>query len=254
LKYTKILEEADEIIINLNADNTFLSAWGSSNNLGLHAARASFSLSGEVIETGKIKLWKAHGAMAAIAWGLLSPLAIAASVLRRFFPGESTWFTVHRTLNMMAVLFTIFAFVIAVIAINQETPDGFDAGHFADGHRLYGLVIFILAMLQAIGGGARPHLPKKPEPSDAEKGEPTTAPESKSSARFFWEIGHRAMGLGILLFCWYQVQLGIKSYGNKFNAGETGAGLPAFFAVAGTIGALILGGYALKVLSPEKKE
>jgi hypothetical protein len=251
LKYTKILEEADEIKINFGQDNTFLSAWGSSNTLGVHVADGSFLLSGEALETAKIKLWKAHGWTAAIAWGLLSPLAIAASVLRRFFPGQDTWYKVHRALNMMAVLFTMVSFVLAVVAVNQETPPGAPADHFDDGHRLYGLVIFILAMLQAIGGAARPHLPEKPEPSDAVDGESKTVPDSKSFARIFWEIGHRVIGLGILCFCWYQVQLGIKDYGEDYNDDDTGAALPVFWAVVGTMGSLILGGYALKLVSPE---
>lgn len=257
LRYTKILDEPDEIKIDINGDNTFLSAWGSSNTLGFHAARGSFLLSGESIQVRKIGLWKVHGWMAAIAWGLLSPLAIAASVLRRFFP-DGMWFKVHQSLNGLVVLLTLAAFVVALVAINQETPPNADSNHFdksfSDGHRLFGLIIFILAMLQGIGGAARPHRPHKLEPTDEEDGKPESSPEPKSLTRTCWEIGHRVVGLGILAFCWYQVQLGIKAYGIIFNEdGDTGAMLPAFWAVAGTLGALILGGYALKVVAPQEK-
>lgn len=256
LKFTKILVEPDEIPIRIVGENTFLTSWGVGNNLGVHAARGSYLLSGQALSTRRQKLWKAHGWFAAIAWGLLSPLAVASSVLRQFFPTEGMWFQVHQGLNMMVILLTTVSFVIAVVAINQETPDGGEKNHFnksfSNGHRTIGLVIFILALLQALGGILRPHLPTRPKPVDEEDGLDVSAPEPKSSSRVLWEIFHKIAGLSILCLCWYQVQLGIKTYSNIFAGGEVGAELAAFWAVAGTLAIMILGGYALKVVPPSK--
>jgi hypothetical protein len=249
LSFTKILVEPGEIPIKIDGDNVFLSSWGFSDTLSVHAARGSYLLSGEALEVRKQSLWKAHGWLAAIAWGVLSPLAIASSVLRRFFPQEDTWLQVHRGLNTLVVAFTLAAFVIAVVAINQETPSGADPNHFdkslSGGHRSIGLVIFVLALLQAMGGIFRPHITHKPVPTtDDYIGSLEPAPE-KSSTRVFWEYGHKGMGIGILALCWYQVQLGIKTYSDLFNAGDTGGLLAAFGAVAWTFGGMIVGGYIL---------
>jgi hypothetical protein len=255
LSFTKILVEPGEIPIKIDGDNAFLSSWGFSDTLSVHAARGSYLLSGEALEVREQSLWKAHGWLAAIAWGVLSPLAIASSVLRRFFPGDM-WFHVHRCLNTLVVVFTLAAFAIAVAAINQETASGADPNHFdkslAGGHRTIGLVIFVLALLQAIGGIFRPHVHANKSDLLDEENAKEAPVVSKSSSRVFWEYGHKGMGIGILALCWYQVQLGIKTYSNIFNAGDTGAMLPAFWAVAGTLGAMILAGYALKIVSPQK--
>jgi hypothetical protein len=260
LSFTKILTESGEIPINMAGGTVFLGAWGFSNTLNVHTAKGSFTLSGQVVETRKQSLWKAHGWLAAIAWALLCPLAVASSILRRFLPGESLWFQAHRALNMLVVVFTIASFSIAVAAINQETPAGADPDHFnntdSDGHRRVGLVIFIIAILQAIGGIVRPHLPPKAaaskSPDEEHAGDPdSTSPEAKSLQRVGWEIFHRSLGLSILGLCLYQVQLGIKIYGDIFKSGDTGALLPAFWAVAGTLLAVIVGGYLLRLVPPQ---
>jgi len=253
LSFTKILEEPGEIPILLEGDNTFLSAWGFGNNLGLHAARGSFTLSGRAIETRRQGLWKAHGWFAAIAWALLSPLAIASSVLRRFLPREheGLWFKVHRSLNLLVVSFTILAVIIAITAINQETPSGADSNHFnrsfSRGHRSIGLAIFLLAFFQALGGILRPHLPSKPSHMDEEDGRQEAPLPQKSFLRSLWEVGHKVVGLTILGLCWYQVQLGVKTYNNIFNSGDGTAALPLFWTVVSILGGMIIVGYISKV-------
>ena len=44
LRFTKIMMEPNEIPVLINSSNTFLSAWGSSNTLGFHAAREPYTL------------------------------------------------------------------------------------------------------------------------------------------------------------------------------------------------------------------
>jgi Eukaryotic cytochrome b561 len=239
LTFTKIMVESGEIPIVLG-QNTFLGAWGSSNDLSIHAVRESFTLDllgdGEVdnIQNRKEAYWKAHGFIAGIAWGLLSPLAIAASVLRQLFNGP-LWFQIHRGLNMLVVLSTIIAFALAVAAINQETPEGASAQHFnpdPNPHKLVGLVVFIIALVQALLGIFRPHVPEEGK--------------AKSTVRFVWEILHRCLGFICLGLAIYQVQSGIKLYLNIFSSSADYLLIIFWTVVGAIIGAMVLGFVAIK--------
>ncbi|KAL3939648.1 MAG: hypothetical protein SGARI_001294, partial [Bacillariaceae sp.] len=200
LTFTKIMAEAGEIEI-LNDANTFLGAWGFSNDLGIHSVREAFELDllnlaggpGEVEIAREVSFWRAHGLIAGIAWGVLSPIAIGVSVVRQLFKGP-LWFKIHRGVNMLVVLSTVIAFTLAVVAINLETPDGFKPEHFPKEppHRLVGLVIFIIALLQALLGIFRPHA--------------TEPGETKSTIRFAWEIAHKFLGYACFGMAIYQVQ------------------------------------------------
>jgi len=261
LVFTKILVEEDEIPIEATGQNIFLTAFGSGNTLGVHASREPYTLN---LETGELgggvstrnsSLWAAHGWLMSIAWAVLSPLAIGSSLLRNYFRccKEGLWFQLHRGLNMLVVLLTTIAFLIAVAAISQETPAGADASHFStgisDGHRTIGLVIFLLALAQALGGMLRPHLPAAAEDTKDEEdqgAEEQAAPTpQKSTARKVWEVGHRAVGLSLLGLCWYQLQLGIRLYYSIFSLDGVGTALTALWVVivclVGTISVGLIG-------------
>jgi hypothetical protein len=228
MTFTKLLVENGEIPISAGA-NTFLGAWGSANTLGIHAIRDSFEIdlsSGGIVElqTRKQAFWKAHGLFAGIAWGLLSPLAIGASVVRKLFNGP-LWFTVHRGLNMCVVLFTVAAFSLAVVAISIETPEGASPNHFNRNsnykHRFFGLIIFIIALVQALLGIFRPHVPKEGE--------------DKTLIRKVWEFAHKCLGYFCLGLALFQVQSGIKIYQTIF-AGSGEFLLIVFWTVVACIG------------------
>jgi hypothetical protein len=235
LTFTKRMVEEGEVPIIVGL-NTFLGAYGGSNTLGLHTNDGSFSLdlasgSAESIQNPTLGLWKAHGLCALVAWGFLSPCAIAASLLRPFFRG-AVWFQVHRAFNILVVLLTVAAFGLAVAAINQETAQGESPDHF-DGqdepHRVIGLVIAIVAVVQALLGIFRPHVPEEGE-------EPTMK-------RKLWEVAHKVLGYSCLGMAIYQVQSGIKIYSDDFGEGEVW--LPVFWALICGIG----GGTAVGVIT-----
>lgn len=241
MTFTKIMVEDGEIPLVLVGNNDFLGAFGGANTLAIHSNRESFSLdlaSGGVtqLQTRKQSLWKAHGFLAGIAWSVLSPMAIGASVLRQMLPG-AMFFTIHRALNMLVVLFTIAAFAIAVAAINQETPPGASPNHFnpdPNPHRLVGLVIFMVALVQAVMGIFRPHNP------DVSKG------EVKSLVRKMWEVAHKVLGYSCLGMALYQVQSGIKIYQNIFGGAENM--LAVFWALAaGICGFVVFGFIGIKI-------
>jgi len=247
LTYTKILVENGEIPINRDGDNIFVAAHGSSNTLGFHSAKGAFKLSGEVIERDD-SLWGIHGLLAFIAWGVLCPLAILAGLFRKFIPGQGVWFIIHRTLQGLVVILTIASVAVAIVALNEETPANLSANHFSpdfvDGHRLIGLVVLIVAVVQGANGIFRPHLPPKPE----ESAESDTQSEKKSGTRKFWEVLHRLLGVGLLALTWYQIYLGIFWYSEIFNDGDSESSLTVYYAIIGVLGGFILIGVVLRVL------
>ena len=155
---------------------------------------------------------------------------------------------------MLVILFTTIAFLIAVAAISQETPAGADAGHFStgisDGHRTIGLLIFILAFAQALGGMLRPHFQaaaakNTKDEEDQRPEEQAASTPKKSKARKVWEVGHRVVGLSLLGLCWYQLQLGIRLYYSIFSLDGVGTALTALWVViaclVGTISVGLIG-------------
>ena len=181
LTFTKPLVESGEYDLSATDANTVLWAVGGSNELLFHIRRGDITLkfhqctvtsdTGVVMGTdsgaGVVSvsddnhsMWVAHGMCAAIAWAILVPLAVGASIIRSLleFMGlpKGMWFQIHRGLNMIAAILTICSFSIAVYLFNEEPG----AVNFTElTHHTLGLIIFILTLLQAISGICRPHLP-----------------------------------------------------------------------------------------------
>lgn len=196
-------------------------------------------------------LWAAHGGCAAVAWGILVPLAIGSSIIRETLESiglpNGVWFQIHRGLNTIAALLTICAFGIAVHLINEAGKEHFTGGT----HLTLGLVIFILTLLQALNGILRPHLPPAVDSTsatnkevdeegaeeDAVNGEKEEAPsEPKSQKRVLWEYGHRILGAAVLAMAWWQVQSGFGLFASFFVTDLRGA----FWGVVGAITAVVV--------------
>ena len=132
MEFTKIMAETNEIEIT-TGDNNFLWAYGSSRNLGYHASRESFV---QNLSTGAAAVtvapnksaWLAHGVMAFLAWGMLSPFAVEASLFRKYF-GTPLWFNLHRGFNGLGYALTVAAFAVAVAYYNKEGGTHFSGGH-----------------------------------------------------------------------------------------------------------------------------
>lgn len=245
LKFTKILDEANELPIVIGP-NTFIGAYGFGNNFFMHEARGSFSvdlLEGvvETVETRKKALWKAHGWCAALAWGILSPIAIGAAILRKWFP-DGLWLKIHQYLNLLVVLLTIAAFALGVAAINEETPAGGNPRHFNAEpypHRTIGLIVFVLVLVQLGNGQFRPNTPGKGE--------------DKTRIRSSWEILHRVLGISLLAASWYQVQSGLQIYQTLFVDSATNLS-SIFWGIVGAISGLIALGFVVIQIKGDKDD
>jgi hypothetical protein len=204
-------------------------------------------------------LWIAHGILMFISWGILLPIGIGCSLVRRLVPGNGTWFMIHRFFNGSAFLLMTAGFGIAIYNVQ-------DAGneHFSTEvrHRTIGLVIYIFSFLQVVGGIFRPHLPhaqapKEVEPDveadDTDKPSPPPEPEApkKSTKRVIFEVCHRTFGFGLLGLSWYNLYLGIMSlvgfYGSSYDLSD------AMWGVIGGISGLIFVLFVYTKVVPEKK-
>ena len=249
LTFTKPLVESGEHELFSTAANTLLWAVGGSNDLLFHVRRGDVTLkfrqctvisdtgvvtSGTDTEAGVVSvsddnhnMWVAHGACAAVAWAILVPLAVGASLIRSLleFMGlpKGMWYSIHRGLNMIAAILTICSFAIAVYLFNEQPG----ATNFTElTHHTLGLVIFILTLLQAMSGIFRPHLPHANLPTvhiDADyesnlemEESPKTQPAPKSTQRVMWEYGHRIVGVAILAMAWWEIQDGIALFLQRF--------------------------------------
>lgn len=217
------------------------------------------------------KMWRTHGILMALAWGLCAPLAIGASVLRTAFArlgiskDKGLWFKIHLYMNVGTSLLTFAGFVVALAATKQQGDE-----HFEGTHPKMGLAIFTLVLVQGIAGFLRPGLPK-PKSSSSSMGdeesddEPTkikkdtldkterdpSAPmrasidsngaseSSKSTVRIAWEWGHRFLGLALLAMAWYNCDTGIE-LAAEFWEDASFDKTAAFWGVVGGLASVIV--------------
>jgi hypothetical protein len=159
----------------------------------------------------------AHGFLMALAWGILVPCAIGVAILRdsltKIGIPKGMWFKVHLALNGTAVAFTFIGFTVAVFSFIKSTVP---CPHFEESHPKYGLVIFIMVIVQVCIGFIRPDLPETEAPSapvkleeDEESPPAENANAEKSTARRFWEYTHRLFGFTLVGLAWFQCTTGL---------------------------------------------
>jgi hypothetical protein len=270
LKFTKFMEEEGEHPIDTMDENIFLWAVGRSNDIeSIHAKKGTFkwkvcdpsfdSCGGAVVSQSAVPrktLWLAHGVFMTLAWVLLVPCAVAASVLRSILPKGPLWFTIHKSMNMMGVLVTIIGFLLAVVGTNQEGKKHFQSNGLKaiDRHYRVGFVIFLLAIVQALNGLFKPSATPHASPSMAVPAQPsesalldedgnlvlddgnndvesakssTTSPPlpvsgttTKYIARVRWELYHRILGFALIGISWYNCDTGFRLYSSRYHKGS----------------------------------
>jgi DOMON domain len=285
--FTKKLSEPNKSPILGSGHNTFIWAYGYSNTFSVHQGEGSFSvalspctesnglqtenLSSESFsENKKNRMWRAHAILGLIAWGFLAPCAFSSSRFRKLLAKwDGLWFKIHFYCNIVVLLTTFTAFIIAVVVYNDESNE-----HFASNHEAMGLAITVLVTLQAASGIFRPSLPKhksaednsdedgsqlSPDESDepivpveapadsagvevsksdsrATKNdfsakESSGAPTSaRSKVRIAWEVCHKVLGVTLLVLGLWQVHSGIDLYAETFGTTDYST---AFWGVLG---------------------
>jgi len=235
LTFHKHLVEPGEMPINGNGLTTFIWAHGTGNELAGHVDRGAFNLTlhpcnGNLTtqsqETGNVvkvqtsgayrSLWTAHGVFGGIAWGIIVPLAIASTLLRDLFGNQKLAVKIHIVLNSTASLFTLIAFLLAVVGRQKSTVAGESPNHFAVvAHRSVGLVIMIFTVFQVVAGLCRPV--KQQSQIDTDEEEVWyKVPSKKSIARTVWEIVHKVIGFAMAGIAWLQVYSGLTLYVTYF--------------------------------------
>jgi hypothetical protein len=251
LKFIKNLVDGDEVI-PAEGKVRFIYAVGQNpfNFLGGHKLRSSvllslapctdFSAEQEKKARDYKRSLRIHGILAAVAFGLLMPLAISASALRKYLDfeicgGRKAWFLIHMILNSLSFLLAVL--VISAAILSKNAVKGY---HFRKRHEKVGLALFIFISLQVIASFFRPKAPgiasnsvakensafekseSNPPQVDSfedEKGQMTFEP--KSSARMVWEMGHKLFASAIIGMVMYQMHSGLKAYQRIFNEVDT---------------------------------
>lgn len=256
LKFTQNLMDGRFPINNPSGSQTFIWAIGCDNILSQHCSRGSFTLqlspctgnntgSNNYTVATALTLTKSeyqryvnwHGYLAAVAWGLLVPMAVCASVFRnsltRFNQDRNgnprkvqAWFIIHRGLNVLALIVTLAFFGIIVRTVQRKGGSHFlviPSDGAARAHSLFGIVFFVLVIVQVLIGIFRPHIhpPKPVDPYRSESSGDDPIEESaapiKSKIRIIWEYLHRGLGLFLLGGSIYQVLSGLFLYSSRLG-------------------------------------
>ncbi|GFH49968.1 hypothetical protein CTEN210_06444 [Chaetoceros tenuissimus] len=133
-----------------------------------------------------------------LSWGILLPIgAIIPLAFKNSFKAKDTWFKVHQIMQTTGVIFMCTG--CAVVFINALT-------HFDSSHKVLGLIVFVMAVLQTLNGFMRPK----------------AVQEKKSKSRLLWETVHRYVGRSTLLLAWVNMYMGITYLEDMYSLNPTG--------------------------------
>mmetsp|Transcript_11396 Transcript_11396/g.16092 ORF Transcript_11396/g.16092 Transcript_11396/m.16092 type:complete len:415 (-) Transcript_11396:137-1381(-) len=237
-----------------DGQNLFIWSYGMSGNLGAHSpvdmGRVAIVLSTDGAKSNelmginlpfKVQL-KAHGILAFIAWGVLTPIAILSSMARNLFMcnvgsnGKKAWLIIHIVFNFLSYTITLAAFALSINAIKGLGRKAFDSSHGK-----MGIAMLVFLFVQVMGGILRPDITKKehkPEPTysdsdsdhdssskpneckDEEDDHDDETPQ-KSIIRIVWEFSHRLLALVLVICSIWQMHAGIERYERRFGTGSS---------------------------------
>lgn len=103
---------------------------------------------GEAVSSkdSKVTLRIVHGVLMAVSWGVLSVVSI---IIARWFKWVGhTWFILHKSLNIIAILLTLIAFVISLVMVKPFRQ----TSSVALTHAIVGLIVVILSVFQGLIG------------------------------------------------------------------------------------------------------
>ena len=221
LQFTRNLNLPSDFIETESRRVTFLYAVGASMELAYHEHRGSFQLNledcgGVVVDSGtwaRAGIFATHGIFAALAWAVVTPVAVSATWLRSLVP--ASWIYIHVFGNIVSFLATLIAFIVVVMGVAVEDA----ADHFSKTHHWVGLVLLVLATFQVINGLLRP-------PAQRKENSRLEAPNSATisgivpvcwTPRDVWKLVHRLAGLATTVLGIYQIHSGLGLYSLQFR-------------------------------------
>lgn len=149
-----------------------------------------------VVYTSRDMMLIAHGVFASLAFLILTPIAI---LIPRFFRNRK-WFSYHAALQVTSWVFVLIAFALGVKNVQ--------GGHFFDNHTRLGLALFLLFTFQVLVGATAHRTQSGVSQGSAPRRFPTLTTPGKSIVRYF----HIALGVGIPVLGWIQIQLGFDEW------------------------------------------
>ncbi|KNC87737.1 hypothetical protein SARC_00171 [Sphaeroforma arctica JP610] len=126
----------------------------------------------------------AHGILMALAWLLLTPIAIFSSAFRPIFTHfkDDTglwWFHSHVTMNILGLMASTVGFGVSFLLVSQI--------NFTDKHHILGLCVMIIGWIQPFNALLRPR-------------RVTTYKQHNDAPKSVWEFYHKGVGyIGMVL-------------------------------------------------------
>lgn len=125
-----------------------------------------------------------HAVCMLLGWAVLVPIGMFSS---RFFRHKDPgWFRVHKTVQLLGIMFAISGFVCAILSVRSS--------HFKLFHGIIGLIAMALGVTQPLNAVLRPK---------SVKGEPC------SKQRKAWELYHMTAGRIAVVFAAVNISLGV---------------------------------------------
>lgn len=137
-----------------------------------------------------------HGSLMSTAWGFLLPTGVLSARFLRHRSG-GLWFMAHRICNTVGYLVAIAGIIVAFRNFGNVFEDGMGPSYR---HGIIGLTTMACGFLQILAGVLRPHLPEDEK-------------EAKSTIRFVWEIGHKALGYSTIVIAYATLWFGAEVAG-----------------------------------------
>jgi hypothetical protein len=238
LTFTKLLKDVNEDEIDGFGDSLFIWALGLSNDIpSFHSHYGGVTLNlnpfcefvDPIVQGIPFKShFKTHGVMAALAWGILTPLAIAAAVFRQKLDfvilNNKGWILIHKSLNMITFLLTVGLVGIAIAAYQKKGLE-----HFKKTHDIVGLSIMIIMFIQILSAFLRPPPTQANTDFDSEVADHVPMPRNKATVRLWWERFHRTMGILLVALSMHQLYSGEYMYRTKYGGSDLRAFIWTWF-------------------------
>ena len=221
VNFTRPLRTGDsddfDLLAPAQADESVVMIWARggngqrSNSIHSRGDRGSINIalaSGRVSDTEESALHVVHGILMTLAWCVMVPLGVMSALRIRpraqaaccgLIPAATThdeskpqvWYVWHWRFQMAAFLFSVIAFILAVVFVGPDGP--------TSTHAYIGIAVFALMTAHVLAALVRPGVP--------------AAGSQATFLRKAWSMGHLVVGRSLPLLALVAVLSGWSLYG-----------------------------------------